>query len=270
MKKLSRRQLLGSTALAAGTFVGGNKVLTFGQTAVTPPFPEVSWKYTVIDPLEAARLAYEIYPDGHCMYAAFRGIVTTVATALSRADSVMSARLLEFPFYMMKIGSGGFGGMGSLCGAVAGCAQAVSLFVPDKAANNMMVQELFQYYEMASLPSYLPENDAFPQMVSVESKSPLCHLSVTAWCKKSGEGVFSPIRAERCRRLSADMVIATVNILNRSIRDEKCSFAPLSEPTKSCVDCHGKGGAAEDTLVKMNCSSCHEIPKEHPIRTKNK
>lgn len=239
---------------------------TFGQTTANTLLADFSWKYTIIDPRDAAKITYDIYPDGHCMYATFRGILTSVAKAFSATDILMETRLLNFPFYMMKIGAAGFGGMGSLCGAVAGCSQAISLFVPDKSVNTVMVQELFQYYETTPLPSYTPENDTFPDMVSVESKSSLCHLSVTAWCKKSGEGTFAPIRAERCRRLSADMVIETVNILNRYYRDTKCSFAPLAEPTKSCVDCHGKGGTAEDTMVRMNCSSYHEIPQEHPIK----
>jgi len=40
-----------------------------------------SWKYTIIDPVKAADLAYEIYPDEACMYAIVRGLITTVAAA---------------------------------------------------------------------------------------------------------------------------------------------------------------------------------------------
>lgn len=255
MKKISRRQLFGGTALALGSFAAGNAVAAFGQSPASPA--NQVWKYTPIDPRQAAQLTHAVYPDGHCMYAVTRAILTCVGHAWAQSDPAMSLRLLEFPFYMMKIGAGGFGGAGSLCGALAGGAQVIGLFVPDKAASNAMVQELFQFYETSLIPAYLPENDEYPAMPAVRAGATLCHLSVTAWCQAAGETAYSPMRAERCRRLSADMASETVKLLNRYHQDHKCAFAPLIVPTKSCVDCHGKGGAAEDTIVKMNCTSCH-------------
>ena len=265
MPSLSRRQLLGGTIIAAGSFAAGRIV---PPLTPAPASDENPWQYIPVDPREAAKLAYDIYPNGYCMYTTFRAVVESVAMAQKEVNPAASLRMLDFPFDMMKVGAAGVAGEGSLCGAVAGSSQAIALYVPDTDVNNAMVQELFQYYETSALPSYQPEKNEFPNMASARSGSPLCHLSITAWCKASGEKISSPIRFDRCRRLSADMVIKTITLLNQHHQNPKDAFAPLMEPTKGCVDCHSIGGPAKETIVKMNCASCHDVPTGHPVKVK--
>ena len=265
MSSLSRRQLLGGTAIAVGSFATGRIVPPFTRT---PASNENLWQYAPVDPVEAAKLAYDIYPNGYCMYTTFRAVVESVAIIQKKTNPTASLKMLDFPFDMMKVGAAGVAGEGSLCGAVAGSSQAISLFVPDTEVNNAIVHELFQYYETSSLPSYKPAKDDFPNMASVKPGSPLCHFSITAWSKESGEVISSPIRFDRCRRLSADMVIKTITLLNQHYKNPQDAFAPLMEPTKGCVDCHSIGGSVKETIVRMNCASCHDIPREHPIKVK--
>ena len=265
MSPLSRRQLLGGTIIAAGSFTAGRIIPPF---APTPASNENPWQYTPIDAMEAAKLAYDIYPNGYCMYATFRAVVESVAMAQKKTNPAAALKMLDFPFDMMKVGAAGVASVGSLCGAVAGSSQAIALYVPDTEVNNPMVHELFQYYENSSLPSYKPEKDEFPNMASVKPGSPLCHFSITAWCKESGGVINSPIRFDRCRRLSADMVIKTITLLNQYHKNPNDKFAPLMEPTKGCVDCHSMNGPAKETIVKMNCASCHDVPSEHPVKVK--
>jgi len=81
--------------------------------------------------------------------------------------------------------------------------------------------------------------------------------------------MFAPQRSDRCRRLSADIVAKTAELLNRYHADHTCTFVPLTQPTATCADCHGRGGVRTDTIAKMNCASCHEHGETHIIEQIN-
>jgi len=255
---MKRREML--TGLGVGT------LLSFGLTdreAKGMDGPIDPWQYAKIDPVKAADLAYEIYPNGACMYAAVRGLVATVADALRPNNPLAAAMMMEFPFDMMKYGGGGIGGTGSTCGAFNGGAAVLGLFVKDTAARSAMIQELCTYYEQTELPQYKPKDDEFPGMETVKPESILCHISSGRWRIAADAKMFSPKRENRCRRLTADIVTKTAELLNRYHADSTCTFAPLAQPTASCFDCHGPKGTQADAIVKMNCASCHEHDETH-------
>ena len=221
------------------------------------------WQYAKIDPTKAADLAYEIYPDGACMYATVRALLTTVADALQTVHPMAATVMMQFPFHMMKFGSGGIGGIGSTCGTFNGASAVMGLFVRETAGRSAMIQELCTYYEQTELPIYKPKDDEFPRMETVKPESVLCHISSGRWRAVADAKMFSPKRENRCRRLSADIVAKTAELLNRYHADNTCTFAPLAPPTVTCFDCHGPKGTQADTITKMDCATCHDHGDSH-------
>ena len=221
------------------------------------------WKYAKIDPVKAADLAYEIYPDDACMYAVVRSLITTVAEVRRFVAPASVSMMMEFPLHMMGYGHGGIAMVGSTCGAFNGGAAVIGLFVRDASKRDAMIQELCTYYEQTELPKYKPKDDKFPELKIFRPESVLCHVASTRWRTVADVQMFTPGRSERCRRLTSDIVIKTAELLNRYHADHACTFALLAQPTASCFDCHGRGGTKADTIVKMNCASCHEQGERH-------
>lgn len=114
-----------------------------------------------------------------------------------------------------------------------------------------------------AFPSYQPKqhnnSSAMPKSVS---GAVLCHVSVHRWCEASGCEVESDEMKERCRRLTADVAVKTVELLNRNLR-KATDFAGLAPGVKSCVSCHGKADRA-DAFGMMRCNTCHQLSKDHP------
>ena len=94
----------------------------------------------------------------------------------------------------------------SLCGCLNG-AHAIYLVAgymdPKKRElPYSIIQEVFQWYEQTALPDYRPKNPKFEIVKSV-SRSNLCHVSVSKWCKTAKFKSFSKERSERCAWLTA-------------------------------------------------------------------
>ena len=124
------------------------------------------------------------------------------------------------PTEMFIFGEGGVAGTSTLCGALNGSAAAIFLVTgavdPKKRAEAFeMIRELFNWYEQTALPDYRPKSPKFEIKPSV-SKSPLCHVSVTKWCKAAGFKSFSKERDERCGWLTASTAKYAVELLNRN------------------------------------------------------
>ena len=262
---IKRRELL--TGLGIGTLL----TLSLPDREARASDDADLWKYAAIDPQKAADLAYEIYPGGACMYAAVRAILVTVADAV---DPLTASMMRGFPFHIMKYGHGGIGATGSTCGAFNGGAAVIGLFVNDATKRDAMIQELAAYYERTELPEYRPKDDKFSAMPTVVPGSLLCHVSSSRW-RTAADAVadtkmFSSKRADRCRRLTADVVIKTVELLNRYHTDKTCTFTLLVQPTATCYDCHGPKGTQADIIGTANCTTCHQHDDSHSNKHINK
>lgn len=269
---MKRRELLTAGAALCGAFAAGEVMERTGRAAgdqtdegeQTP----YAWPYEEVDPDEAADYAYALYPEGRCMYSAFRAVVELAGRARCAAHPEERHYWEQFPYHMMFYGRVGVHNFGSLCGVLNGCAAAISLLVPDRKAAAAMTGELFGFYESTALPIYTPKESPFSEMEQSVADSVLCHISLCRWTAASGAEVESPRRGERCTRLSADGVRKTVELLNRWRRsrdsEQACAFAALGEPAASCVECHSGDGPRKDVRVKMNCSACHDdIQDDH-------
>jgi hypothetical protein len=271
MKTFSRRQVLHSVGLTAGTslLAGCGQAFdgSLAQKAAASDEPPKNnspasngklrnqWRYVQLDPAPVAAEAYRLMPEGGCMYGLFAAVVATMS-------KTQGEPFASFPVHMMKYGAGGVGHWGSLCGAINGGAAIIG-FECDKERREKLIAQLFSCYEAAELPGYRPhkggDSPAIPKSVA---GSVLCHVSAGKWCKRSGSEVGSPEMKERCRRLTAEVAIKTVELLNANLQSP-CEFAGPSAEVKSCLSCHGK--ELHDAMGQMGCTSCHpQLSKKHP------
>jgi len=216
--------------------------------------PEVPWTYKKVDPIAVAERAYPAYYKGGCSYGAYEGII-------GELKEVAGYPYILIPTEMFIFGEGGVAGISTLCGALNAAAAAIFLVsgaVEQKQREEAfgMIRELFNWYEQEALPNYRPRNPRYEIKASV-SKSPLCHASVTKWCKATGVKSFSKERAERCGWLTASTAKYAVEILNRKADAAFKAAHPLSAQVQSCRSCHDKGGALENSRTMMDCGGCH-------------
>ena len=282
MTNTTRRQMLitagmSLAAFGAGTQVNGKTtaegtVLDFSGIPAEIMESEGGWKYLPIDPKKAADDSYALFMEGACHYASFRAIVTNVAQTLlatgNEKDAMYARNYLTFPFYMMVYGQAGLAFYGSLCGAVNGCAAALSVFVPNREDKFAMLRDLAVYHEETPLPIYVPRGTDSEKIMPNPAKSILCHVALKNWANSNKATVDQ--RVERCKRLTSDMVIRTVELLNeyhtarqKADADVKnfaplMSLAALTPETQSCVECHSLSQSRNTGVIgRMNCTTCH-------------
>lgn len=251
MKGFTRREVLNSMRLAAGAGLLACRAAEVPAGEDGRSAAALGRSFVRLDPAIVADRAYRIYPEGACMYASFGSIVSSLG-------ELVGEPYRSFPVDMMRYGEGGISGWGSICGALNGAAAVIGLIYPGKDGSRRaeLIAELFSWYEQAKLPQFRPTQTAAPLEIPASvAKSVLCHVSVNRWCEVSRCNAFSPEKRERCRRLTSDVVLKTVELLNRS-QEPSSRFAGLSAETSSCVTCHGKADRA-DAMVKMRCDRCH-------------
>jgi hypothetical protein len=258
--------------VAAGVFAGGGiglvtltNVFKPEKTAAAEPSKidyntsGANQKYSRLDPALTAEMAYESYSEGSCMYATIKSIVAQLA----EKDSETYA---SFPIHMFKYGHGGVGGYGSVCGALNGAAAVIGLLITDKAVQDRMITDIFQWYEKESFPGFNPTNPDYdftpPKSVP---HSVLCHASNTNWCKDSGFNISSNERKERCRRLTADVAQRVAIALNDIHSNDYFTNIHPDEASTTCLACHGKDGKIKNSSVKMSCNSCHTESVGHRV-----
>lgn len=221
--------------------------------------PVPGWDYVALDPEKTARKAYEIYPEGSCMYAVFNSVLDQLANKVGEPYT-------SFPGRMMKYGHGGIGGYGSTCGTLNGAAALIGLVVGDKGMQNILITEIFAWYERTALPCFIPENPKVELSdAGSVSASVLCHASNTNWVNTTGFAIGSKERKERCRRLSADVAAETVRMLNSYFASSFIAYSHDNEEVRSCMTCHGKEGKVANASTNMDCNSCHEESLGHRV-----
>ena len=227
-------------------------------------------RYVPIAPEEAADLAYEVYPQGSCMYATIRSIVTLV----KQKDPTTVPSVF---FDMFKYGHGGCGGWGTICGGCNGAAAVIGLFHQDKKTSDGLISRFFRWYESTELPRYSPPGSEEKPFPRAAAGSVLCHISIDSWCKASDEEPLCKTRKQRCRRLTADVARKVAELLNaqyaaQGVEGEKTDVEVETDAPGSCIQCHCTPGeiqrpgaaAAPKSLGKMNCATCHEMKTDHP------
>ena len=258
--------------VAAGVVVGGGAGLLALTNAFKPEIvfdnephrldykpDEDDWAYSPLDPDLTAELAYTYYPEGSCMYAMAKSIISQLGEKIGEPYK-------SFPIHLFKYGHGGVGGYGSICGTLNGAAAVIGLLVTDKGVRDSMIADVFRWYEQEPLPAFNPQS-ASSEYIPVKSVSlsVLCHASNTNWCKTSGFKVSSNERKERCRRMTSDVVKKVVIALNEISTDSYTTNVYNDEAANNCLTCHGSTGKLNNTATKMSCNSCHTKSVGHRV-----
>ena len=95
-----------------------------------------------------------------------------------------------------------------------------------------------------------------------QSGSPLCHVSVTKWCRASGFDIGSPEQIERCARVAGDVAAKAVELLNAQEDGLFQGEYVMPESTAECLSCHGPEKEVACADHKMLCVQCHGKPHE--------
>ncbi len=260
----NRRTFLGAMGGAMiGSVLAPTGALAFQQES--KPF---SWTPHTLDPKACAPVAYDGYwYNGYgCCYGVFYGIVGMLGEKYGAPYS-------QFPFTMMEMGKSGISDWGTICGALLGAASAYALFWGRKE-RDPMVTELYRWYETTAFPLFDPGGAAQGVKGAVPPHaggSVLCHVSVSSWAHATGNDANSKMRQERCSRITADVCVKAVEIMNAKIGG---TFAPVLAATKAteyCGSCHDKGKESPIVKGRMDCTPCHggsvhvqDKSKNHP------
>ncbi|ABW68820.1 split-Soret cytochrome c [Desulfosudis oleivorans] len=260
--QMSRREVLGTiSGVLVGSALTGVNMAFSREAAVQDGY----WVPHKLDAEQAAAFAYEnhFYKGYGCCYGAFQGIVGMMARKYG-------APYDTFPMHMMEVGKSGISEWGTICGALLGAVSAWALFW-GRADRDPMVDELFTWYELASLPGYKPKKGlAFDgDLPASVPASVLCHPSVSKWCYEHGIDMNSKQRSERCARVTGTVTHRAVAIMNAKI--DKAGFAVLGPGASrtACGACHSPDGESDILKGKMECKACHsgalaDVFNDHP------
>lgn len=258
--------------VAAGVIVGGGAGMLTITNAFKPKIVfdnephrlnykqlEDDWKYTPLDPTATAELAYKYYPEGSCMYATVKSIISQLVEKIGEPYK-------SFPIHLFKYGHGGVGGYGSICGALNGAAALIGLLITDNSIRDKMIADVFRWYEKEALPEFNPQSSSYDYIpVKSVSQSILCHASNTNWCKTAGFKANSNERKERCRRMTSDVSKKVAIAVNEIYTDKYTTNVYNDETVNTCMTCHGSTGKVNNTAAKMSCSSCHTESVGHRV-----
>jgi len=263
---ISRRDVLtASAALVAGGGIGA--VLT-GHAAVTdapmaaPPLP---WQWVKLDPLEAGQRAYRFYKEkGGCGSASYLSLLSLLQEKAGHPWTTM-------PDMLMVHAAAGFGGHGTLCGALAGASVIINMVTYGEKRdsylqNNAIVDRLFWWYAEQDFPTdRFDDISPMPKQIRVKAMSPLCHTSVSKWSLAAGvKDLHDQAKIERCAKVAGDVVYIVTTALNEFF-DGKW-VAPAWQPSQQiehCIGCHGPGTPTQkprrwNQQGHMECLMCHD------------
>ncbi|HAR45967.1 MAG: chain A iron centre cytochrome C protein [Nitrospirae bacterium GWC2_57_13] len=251
-QELSRRNFLFDTgkiiAGAAGiaAFAAGSEglvSLALAKGASTGKWP---WPYVKLDPQKTADIAYEEW------YRVFCG-AAVINSVFSQLREKVGEPYKSFPSDAFVFLEGGMVGWGTVCGSNAGANVVSNVIIgpriagPKSEHGHSIGSDMMQWYSDTSLPVFTPkEPRQKTAIIQTTSESPLCHVSVGKWMKKSGYALASPERKDRCARVAASVAYKLVQDLNDwkdGKYDAKSHWAPGRDvgitAQQNCTECHG-------------------------------
>jgi hypothetical protein len=237
--EVSRREaLIGVGKIAASAAIvsiGASCFMAKAEAKEAAPLP---WPYEKIDPKEAGQIAYDGWYKGFCSFGVASGILIPLQKKIGEPYT-------NLPVEGLRLGEGGTVGWGTLCGSLLGATVAVG-FVAPYDVGKQIINELLKWYSDTELPLYTPAQPKAEVKIKTVSASPLCHISVGKWTEAAQKSLGSPERKDRCARITADVAMKTVSMLN-DWKDGKFSSS-LKLPAAiygitgqhNCTECHGK------------------------------
>jgi len=255
-KKITRRSILNLGTIAGGLAAGGSSL---GVASLIQSAPKQSaalpWPWREIKPAEIQERAYQsAWAKIGCMYGTVEAVLGTLADKYG-------APYDNFPIEATLYGSGGVGGLGSLCGTINACGLLFSLFSKSQEDLFALCREISLWYESTPLPTYKPKNPKLniPIATSI-ARSNLCHISSTTWANVSGHKLLTNEHFERCNRLVADVTTQAVILLNQYSAGKISSKEKMNSFSQGCLSCHGPGNSKANVASGMSCDTCHKNP----------
>lgn len=284
-EKLSRRAFLGRGAATAGVVAAGAIAPALGggtaQAQAAPP--EVPWPVPQLNPDLVRDAGYWGYwatdPWKKTNYGCAYGVASALLASI-RAGLATTSGWDSLPLEMFKWGKTGCVESGTLCGALAGALPIFSLAAPANVVE--MGSDLLRWYQENALPSRemdsLDAKRPYPGQAQSVSGSPLCHVSVSLWCKASGKLSSSTDRKARCGKITGDVAKMAATILNRVAPG--LPYQPIypvmggGSAYEQCVHCHVDAPPPptpdairlNNSLGVSTCTTCH--PDAQPVMTR--
>lgn len=242
---VSRRQMMiGTGVLAASAAFSqlGGFIKTAG--AKGGPTEKWPWPYEKLDPAKTADICYDEWYRIFCGGAVINSI-------FSQLREKVGEPYTSFPVDAFIFLEGGQVGWGTICGSTAGANIVANMIIGPRIAGahegHLISTDMMQWYSEANLPIYEPKNPRQKNtLVRTTSESPLCHISVGKWMKKSGYALKSPERKDRCARVAASTAYHLVELLNAwkdGTYESTSDFSASSEHgitgQFNCMECHG-------------------------------
>lgn len=264
--RFSRRKILaGTAAVLAGASIGGGLRALATATASgseapagAPPLP---WKWAQLDPLEAGRLGYRFYLEkGGCGTASYLSLLSLLKEKVGHPWTTL-------PDMMMAHAAAGYGGHGTLCGALGGVSCIINLvaYGEKDEAYRQMIDRLFYWYAEQEFPTErFDDISSMPKQIKAKAMSPLCHTSVSKWTLAAGAAISSTAKKERCAKVAGEVVYTVTNAINEYF-DGKWTppaWKPSAQITH-CVECHGPDDmwqtkeGMNHQQGHMECLMCH-------------
>jgi hypothetical protein len=261
---ISRRSLLSGSAMILGGGILGHISNAAGSSKSsgdkTPPLP---WKWVKLDPMEAGKRAYNYYKEkGGCGTGSYLSLLSLLREKVGYPWTTL-------PDMLMAHGAAGYGGHGTLCGALGGSSTIINMVtygeMRDKyLQNSQLTDRLFWWYAEQTFPGERFDNlSPMPNQVKTKAMSPLCHTSLSKWMVAAGTTVNSDAKKERCAKVTAEVVYTVTLALNEFFAGKWTP--PVWQPTKAtehCISCHGPDlpkQKAENWNQQghMDCMMCH-------------
>ncbi|MDH4163939.1 MAG: C-GCAxxG-C-C family protein [Nitrospirota bacterium] len=249
--EISRRDLMlgagkvaigaaGIAALSSGGFgLIRNAEAKEGSTEKWP------WPYVKLDPDKTAELAYNEWYRVFCGAAVISSVFTQLREKIGEPYK-------SFPIDSFVFLEGGMAGWGTVCGSNAGANVVSNVIIgpriagPDCEHGHSVGSDMMDWYSNTALPIFTPkEPKQKTAIIQTTANSPLCHVSVGKWMKKSGFALGSAERKDRCARVAASVAHKLVVDLN-AWKDGK--FEPKSSWTP---------GKSVGITGQQNCNECH-------------
>jgi len=260
----SRRSILtGSAMLLAGGIAGRISNAYAAPAPTFAPAPALPWKWVKLDPLEAGRRAYRFYKEkGGCGTGSYLSLLSLLKEKVGSPWTTM-------PDMMMAHAGSGYGGHGTLCGALGGSSTIINMVTfgekrDQYLQNSQLTDRLFWWYAEQNFPSErFDDMSPMPKQVKAKAMSPLCHTSLSKWMMAADATVKSDAKIERCAKVTGE-VVYTVTLALNEFFDGKWT-PPVWKPSKEnehCISCHGPdlpNQKAEkwNQQGHMECLLCH-------------
>lgn len=252
---VSRRSFLaGSGKVLAGAALASAAIGGQADNVGAYPYTVKGYEYVKLDPVKVGQSTYEAYFKHWCTSSVISGLVEHLA---KNAGGMWK----EYPVDSMRWAHGGLAGWGALCGTLVGAGTIIGLVTSETDIAEAMVNDLAFYYSYTELPSFTPAKILKAELSDMTiAGTPVCHISVGRWMRAADESFLSDERAERCARLSANIAMETVHMLNAW---SKGSYKPKHKPLynllangitsqNNCTDCHGRDIPSAETYKSLD------------------